>query len=74
MKYSSLFMVSALAFSGLTQAAAGWVSQEEETDLRMECIENAIAEELENDQMDSYVNACFEEQVAARQKSNGKKS
>lgn len=75
MKFRHMLIAYLFAFSGLTQAAEiEGVSVEEVTDIRVECIQDAIADELEDEQMELYVKACVEERIAVRQKSTAKKS
>ena len=70
MKHRSLIVAMILglagnAFASDNDSAAG----EADNDDRVACIEAAIADEIEEgDQFDQYVESCFEDKVAQRNK------
>ena len=68
MKYTSMMLASAFAFSGLAGAAAdnSSVSKDEMADFHIECLEAAYGEELDGDQKDNYVKECVQQKLAKR--------
>ncbi len=70
MKYSSIILASLLALAGTAQATEdNQLTEDEVADIRVECITNGIADELDGDQMEAFVEQCFKDGVAARTKS-----
>ena len=76
MKYQSLIAVLILGLAGNAFGTQYDPAESEaDTDDRVACIESAIAEEVEDgNQFDQYVDACFQEKVAQRNKSAKQKS
>ena len=67
MNYRKLALVSVLALTTAVQAAdEGGLSEDEQADIRVSCIEQAIAAETEDDQMDAVVEECVTEEQARR--------
>ena len=67
MNYSMIAFAGAFLIGGLAQAGeTATVTQDEETEMRFECIQSAIADELEDAQMNSFVEACVSEKLAGR--------
>ncbi len=79
MKFSSFLIASVLALSTMAQAAEevssedAALSEDEMTDLQVECVEQGIAAEVEDDQMDAFVDQCVNENLASRKTSKDKK-
>ena len=74
MKYSMIVFAGAFLLGGMVQAGeSGTVSEEEATDFRYECIRAAIADELEKEQMDGYVDQCVQDMLAGRKITKDKK-
>jgi hypothetical protein len=79
MKYSSLILASALAFSVSAQAAESdaasgtkvAANQTQFSEYRAECIELGISDELTGDQLKSYVDKCISEKSAGRAPASG---
>ena len=76
MTYQSSIAALILGLAGNTYALQyDPVESESDTDDRVACIEAAIAEEVEDgDQFDQYVDTCFKEKVAQKNKSAKQKS
>ena len=67
MKYSTILLASMIALAGTALATEnGQLTEDEITDIRVECISNGIADELEQDQMQAFVEQCVQDGVAAR--------
>lgn len=67
MNYRKLALVSVLALTTAVQAAdEGSLSEDEQADIRVSCIEQAIAAETEDDRMDAVVEECVTEELAKR--------
>ena len=73
MKSISLLLASAFAASALVQAADvnesefSGLTEDEISDIRVECIEQAISSELDGDQMDEIVEKCVKAELAVRE-------
>jgi hypothetical protein len=70
-KYSSIIVALIFSLFGTAYAAQQdeQVYNEADADDRAACIEAAIADEVEEgDQFNKYVESCFEEKVAQREK------
>lgn len=76
MKYQSLIAALMLGLAGNTYATQyDPAENESDADDRVACIEAAIAEEVEDgNQFDQYVDACFQEKVAQKNKAAKQKS
>jgi hypothetical protein len=73
MKFSSLLLASVFALSTMANAedAApeyGTLVDDDVSDIRVECIEEGIASDLDDSQMSAYVEQCVNDKVAARKK------
>lgn len=66
MKYHSMMLAGAFAFSGLAAADNSSVSKDEMADFHIECLEAAYGEELDGDQKDNYVKECVQQKLAKR--------
>ncbi len=72
MKYSSIILATFLTLAGSAQAtASSQLTEDEVTDIKVECIAAGIADEVDNSQMDAFVDTCVKDGVAARQKFKG---
>ena len=75
MKHSMIVFAAAFLLSGLAQAEeVGTVTADEESDIRVECIRSAIADEVEDEQMKAVVEECVQELLAGRKVLKDKKS
>ena len=73
MKFSSLLLASVLALSTTANAedsapAHDVLTDDELADIRVECVEDGITSDLEDDQMNAFVEQCMKDKVAARGK------
>jgi hypothetical protein len=69
MKYHSIMLAGAVAFSGLAGAAddnKSAVSKDEMADIHIQCLDKAFGEELEGDQKDAFVKDCVQQTLAKR--------
>ena len=67
MKYSIIILASLFALAGTAQATEdSQLTEDEITDIRVECIASGIADELEDDQMQAFVEQCLQDGLAAR--------
>ena len=67
MSYRKLALVSVLALTTAVQAAdEGGLSEDEQADIRVSCIEQAIADETEDDLMDAVIEECVTEELVKR--------
>lgn len=68
MKYHSIMLASALAFSGLAGAANDddAVSKDELSDYHVQCLEAAYGDELDGEQKDKFVQECIQQKLAKR--------
>lgn len=74
MKYGYLVFTSAFALAGVAQAASDdTVSSNERSDYKVECIEQAIADETPDDQKAAFVEQCLQEKLAATRNARQKK-
>ena len=71
MKYSNIIMAALLALTGTAPAAeSSQLTDDEITDVRVECISAGIADEVDDSQMDAFVDTCVKDGLAARQTFN----
>jgi len=67
MKYHSIMVAGALAFSGLAGAGNdSSVSKDELSDYHVQCLEAAFGDELDGDQKDVFVKDCIQQKLAKR--------
>ena len=69
MKYHSMMLAGALAFSGLAGAGEdndNAISRDELSDYHVQCIEAAIGDELDGEQKDVFVKDCIQQKLAKR--------
>ena len=72
MKCSNLILAACFALAGSAQAAdSSQLTDDELTDIKVECIVSGIADETDDSQMDAFVEKCVKDGVAARQKFKG---
>lgn len=72
MNYSNIILASFLALTGTALAASNNpLTEDEISDIRVECIVTGIADEEDDSQMDAFVDKCVQEGLAARQKFKG---
>jgi hypothetical protein len=70
MNYSSIILASFLALAGTAQATDNSQFTEDEiSDVRLDCISMGISDELDDSQMETFVEQCVNDELAARQKS-----
>ena len=75
MKYYSMIFASTFALSGLAVANQdNSANSQQQADDKVECIETAIADELDGEQKDIFVEECVQQKVAKRSKANDKNS
>ncbi|TNF98369.1 MAG: hypothetical protein EP297_08285 [Gammaproteobacteria bacterium] len=73
MKITTLLLTSAFAASALVQAADvnesefSRLTEDEISDIRVECIELGVSSELDGDQMDEFVEKCVKAELAIRE-------
>jgi len=68
MNYSNIILASVFTLAAAAQAADdNNLSEDEVTDLRVECIATGIADELDDSQMSIFVEQCVNNELAARQ-------
>lgn len=73
MKYPSIIFATALAFSGLASAADdNTMSESEMSDIKVECIQAALGEELSGDQKDAYIKECMAKKIPTKAQSKNK--
>ena len=71
-KYRSILLASLVALSGTAQASGNsQLSDDEITDIRVECISAGIADEVEDDQLNGFVEQCVSDGILARQRFKG---
>jgi len=69
MNYSSIILASVFALAATAQAADDNNSTGDEvSDIQVECITTAVADDLDDSQMDAFVDQCVNSELAARQK------
>jgi hypothetical protein len=70
MNYHSIVALAAvIALAGTAQAADdSQPSEDEITDIRVECISTGIADELDDGQMEAFTEECTRQAIAARQR------
>ncbi len=79
MKYSSLILASALTVSVAAQAGSDDAASVAEvamkpaqfSEFRAECIELGVSDDLETDQLKSFVEHCISEKSAGREPASG---
>jgi hypothetical protein len=75
MKYYSMIFASTFALSGLAVANQdNSANSQQQADDKVECIETAIADELDGEQKDIFVQECMQQKMAKRAKVNDKSS
>ncbi|MGD8672982.1 MAG: hypothetical protein PVF07_08850 [Thiogranum sp.] len=75
MKYYSMIFASTFALSGLAVANQdNSANSQQQADDKVECIETAIADELDGEQKDIFVQECMQQKMAKRAKVNDKNS
>jgi len=75
MKYYSMIFASTFALSGLAVANQdNTANSQQQADDKVECIETAIADELDGEQKDLFVQECVQQKMAKRAKANDKNS
>jgi hypothetical protein len=75
MKYYSMIFASTFALSGLAVANQdNSANSQQQADDKVECIETAIADELDGEQKDIFVQECMQQKMAKRAKINDKNS
>lgn len=77
MKFSSLLLASVFALSTMANAEDAapeyGTMTDDVSDIRVECIEEGIASDLDDSQMSAYVEQCVNDKVAARKKKTDSK-
>ena len=73
MLYRTLFAVAALGLSTLAGAADVPANSDAEADIKMACIVDFVAEELDSQLHDSYINECVQKKIAALKSTTDKK-
>jgi len=75
MTYYSMIFASTFALSGLAVANQdNTANSQQQADDKVECIETAIADELDGEQKDLFVQECVQQKMAKRAKANDKNS
>jgi hypothetical protein len=70
MNYHSIIaLATVIVLAGTAQATEdSQLSEEEITNIRVECISTGIADELDDDQMEAFTEECTQQETAARQR------
>jgi hypothetical protein len=72
MNYGNIILASLLALAGTAHAADSvQLTDDEITDVRVECISAGIADEVDDSLMGAFVDTCVKDGLAARQKFKG---
>ena len=67
--HSIIALATVFALAGTAQAADNsQLSEDEVTDIRVECISTGIADELDDGQMKAFTEECTQQEIAARQR------
>ena len=67
--HSIIALATVIALAGTAQAADNsQLSEDEVTDIRVECISAGIADELDDDQIEAFTEECTQQETAARQR------
>jgi hypothetical protein len=67
--HSIIALATVIALAGTAQAADNsQLSEDEVTDIRVECISTGIADELDDGQMKAFTEECTQQGIAARQR------
>jgi len=73
MNYCTITLASFLALAGTAQAAdSSQLTEDEVSDIRLDCISTGIADELDDSQMEAFIEQCVNDGLAARQKPKDK--